>query len=249
MLTSNTLSKVGITFVVLFPFSAFAFSNSDLKNFDISLATGPTWTHASNGYIQVSPIETDTDLVLHTTKSAAYRLGVGYHFFTDQLANRQFFNDLFVQLNWYRNSATIQGVVWDQGSPNAENQSFRAPLTSSRLMLDVKPSLFTYQDISFYPIAGLGIAWNQISYTEEAIQTDWSTAQLSQATNKNLAYDLGFGFNAPLTKNLNASLEYISTHLGRVAPNSDSSGTQSVMSAPEFPVRSQSILLGLSWKF
>lgn len=234
--------------------SSFASSIEYLKNLDISAAIGPTWSLADNTNLQLSSIETDIDRVSHITKSTTYRAGLGYHFFADQLNNRPFFNDLLVQINWSHNSATIKGLVWDNGNPNVANQSFHTPFTTTSLMLDIKPSLFTFYQTSFYPIAGLGLAWNQVSYYDTPIDPEtpsWATSgiQLPQASNKSIAYDLGCGFRTNLTKHLSTSLEYVNTYLGRMAPNAQSLSEQSIIKPPVFPVRSQTVFLGFSWTF
>jgi opacity protein-like surface antigen len=254
MLQKNLLGRILLAVAFFPPIFASATSVDALKNLDISLAAGSTWSRADNANLQLSSDEADFNRVAHVTKSATYRLGVGYHCFADQLSRRKFFNDLLVQINWDHNSATIAGFVWDNGSPNMQNQSFRAPFTSSRLMLDIKPSLFTFYHTSFYPLAGLGLAWNQISYADTPIDPatpGWAAAgvQLPQASNKSVAYDLGGGLRTQVSKHLSASLEYVNTYLGRMAPNAQSVSEQSIIKPPVFPVRSQTVFLGFSWTF
>lgn len=239
----------GVCSVVLQPVTANAFTLPGLQNVELSIAAGPTWNDASNSYVQSTPIETDLNHVDTVTKSTSYQVGIGYHFFQAQLANRQFFNDFLVQLNAIHNTATIKGMVWAAGTPLVQNQSFKAPYTSTRLMIDIKPALFTYAQTAFYPIMGLGIAWNRMSYSQEQSDSDWGTIDAGAATSKNIAYDLGFGFRSKISQNVSASLEYVSTHLGRMTPSDYSTGTQEMLSPPSFPVRSESVLLGLSWRF
>ena len=114
-------------------------------------------------------------------------------------------------------------------------------------MLDIKPTLFTLQQFSPYAVLGAGVAWNRMSLDTTSTTAGYEPYQTSlpASTNRNLAYDTGLGVRAELIPHLSASLEYLSTHLGRVSPGTF--GT--VTSAPNFSMNSQSLLLGVSWKF
>lgn len=220
-------------------------------NLDISAAIGPSWYDAGNGHMQVTSDENDTMRTSGASGSATYRVGVGYHFLATQLATRQFLNDLLIQLNYYHSNTTINGQVAEFGSDCCVNYAFKAPTTSNRLMIDVKPSLFTVWHLSPYITAGAGIAWNQMNLTESPYGAQYApgTVKLPDNTNQNFAYDLGVGIRGDITKNLSASIEYLSTHLGDNEPSSNSSTQQAILDAPDFPIFVQSILFGLSWKF
>ena len=177
-----------------------------------------------------------------------YRVGVGYHAFASQLSKRDFFNDLLVQLNYYHDTTTIKGEVWQYGYAN--NDSFNAPLTSKRLMLDVKPTLFSIRNTSIYTVLGAGMAWNQISYSETALNTEGGQPlNLNTASNRNFVYDLGLGMNMHITQHTYITFEYLYTTLGGNSPSTTGSSSSSVASAPNFVAHSQSALAGLSWKF
>ena len=237
--------------LLLLPVASMAFDASTFKDFEVSVAAGPTWGDTSNTYVQSTRIEVDMNHVDNVSTSTSYQIGVGYHLFADKLADQQYFNDFLVQLNLIHSSeSTISGTVWADNNPNIQNQSFKAPYTSTRLMLDLKPTLFSIDRMSFYPIAGLGIAWNRISYSQELIDgSDWYTIDAPAATSKNLAYDLGFGVRGKITENLSATLEYMTTHLGGMEPADYSTGAQPMYDAPNFNVRTDNILFGLSWRF
>jgi opacity protein-like surface antigen len=228
-------------------FSAAAFSS----NLEISAAMGPSWIHANSTQLIVSPYETDSLKTKNISSSAQWKIGLGYHLFAEQLAQRKFFNDLLLELNLYRNSGTLKGNVWQFELPEFNNYTFSAPITSTRLMLDVKPSLFTFHAISFYPILGMGISWNKISYQETAIdsETSDSSQSLSQHTNTNFTYDAGLGARFDISEHLNASVEYLYTHLGTVSPSAISLTNTALLSPPKFKLSNQSVLFGLGWKF
>lgn len=222
---------------------------ADFSHMELAIAAGPSWYKASNGYTQPYTQETDLDHVNNVTKSSVYQVGLGYRIFMAQASERVFFNDILVQLNLSQSSATIKGTVWDNGNPAMAYQSFAAPFTSRRLMLDVKPSLVHLSDFSLYPIAGLGVAWNRLSYSETQINAYPGTIDAPAHTTTTVAYDLGLGLSYTITEHLQASLDYVTTHLGRMSPSSYSTTNQTLVSEAHFPVRTTSVLVGLSWKF
>lgn len=249
------IRKLGCLFVALAATfsSAFAWSTAPLNNFDISVAAGPSWYHANNGYLTSSDGEIDTAFINNASKTGIYRAGIGYHPFSTTLSQRTFLNDLLIQLNIYHSSSTIKGQTAAFGDPvNNNDWTFRAPLSSMQLILNLKPTLFTFHGISPYLISGVGVAWNRISYYENPAISDAAPYSLNLAgkTNRNLVYETGFGIQETITKNLSASIEYINEHLGRVAPSTNSTvNSTSIVSAPNFPLTNQSVLLGLNWRF
>ncbi len=248
----NVISLYGaisIYSVLLTPIAANAIAPNIFKELEVSSAAGPSWSTSSNSYVQPTWFETDLNHVDNVTHSTSYQMGIGYHLFAEQLRQRQFLNDFLVQLNFNHNSATINGMVWDASNPAYQNQRFQAPFTSNRLMIDLKPSLYSYLRTSVYAIGGLGIAWNTLSYTETQNNSGLPIIIAPASTAKNLAYDLGFGFKSKINEHLSASLEYVSTHLGHMQSAAYSTGSQALYNAPSFPVRTTCALLGFSWTF
>ena len=231
--------------------AAKASTASDLQGFEISLGAGPTWSNGDSSQMPITTQETDTAEVSHINRSTTYQLGVGYHLFADTLRQRTFLNDLLIQLNLSRNNATITGDDLEFGSSNWSAFSFSSPIRSTTLMLEVKPSLFTIYHISPYPLFGAGLSWNRASFSEQAFAADDVDGEvfLPTRTQKNFAYDFGFGVRDALTKNLNISLEYRTTHLGKMTPSGVATGTQTVLAAPSFYLKNQNILLSVGWAF
>src|SRR3990167_4430153 len=176
---------------------ASSFPLENLKDMELSIGVGPAWMHTDNTRSVISSYETDSVLVSHVTKSALWKVGLGYHFFENKLAQRRFFNDLLLQLNLYRSEQTIRGNVWQYQYSQFNNYRFGVPLNSVRLMLDVKPSLLTYYHVSLYPIVGLGVAWNKLSYRENIQSGSGVTADsrlfLGVNNDSQFAYDFGAG--------------------------------------------------------
>ena len=231
--------------------TAHAWPLSDLHEVEWSAGIGPTWSRGDHSTTEITTQETDKNILRHINRSTTYQVGVGYHFFQESLQTRSFLNDLFVQVNLVRNNATATGQVWAFGRSDFNAFSFQAPLRSTRLMIDVEPSLFTVQHCSPYPIVGAGVSWNRATFSENAFSADdvSGAVALPAHTRANFAYELGFGIRDTLTKNINISLEYLNTYLGKMTPSATSTSTQTILSAPSFAVRNQNILLTLGWKF
>jgi opacity protein-like surface antigen len=244
-----------LCFLIYFlPYSAFAANfwvTNSLNNFELSAAVGPNWAQTSSTHLVVSPYETDSVLVNNISNYAFWKIGVGYHFFTEKLQQRSFFNDLLVELNLYQSWFTVTGDVWQYQLPQFNNFTFKAPITSTRLMLDVKPTLITVRHISFYPILGVGNSWNNVAYNEVVSGQDvpdGSNYLLNTSANSNFAFDVGVGLRADFNEHISASVEYLYTNLGNVTSTGTSKNSDPIIATPTFNIYNQGLLLGLSWK-
>jgi opacity protein-like surface antigen len=249
----SSLKRVCLGSLLLFPCAslfAMDMNSSPLSNLEFSAAIGPAWANSSGSAIyNASSLETDTLYVDDRSSLPTWKLGLGYHFFTNELAQRSFFNDLLVEFNYYHGEQTLSGPVWWYAPSQAfNNYNFNAPIESSRYMLDVKPSLFTYDHLSFYPIVGAGLAVNIASYQESAISGAQSSTELNVGnhTSDNFSYDLGAGIRANLSDHLEATLEYLYSNLGQVAIDGQTSPNNSVISLPKFNVSSQAVMFGIN---
>ncbi len=236
-------------------FAAYAQANplEFLKNMEISVGAGPSWFTANNGLVQATAAEQDQAVVNNVSSGLLKKIGLGYHLFAQQLADRPYLNDLLVELNYYHVNSSINGVVNLSGDPDFNYWNFRAPLSSTRLMLDIKPSLFTYQHISPYPILGMGLAWNHLSFNETPTFQDASDqgadTHLAADTNRQITYDLGLGARYAISEHLHASIDYIYNWAGNLTTSTTAVTGNSVITAPSFTTRSQNILVNLSWRF
>jgi opacity protein-like surface antigen len=222
-----------------------------MRGLEFSVAGGPTISHVDDTSLIVSPFETDNVIVTNVTRSALWKIGVGYHFFEDSLKQRRYFNDFLVELNVYRNSETARGDVWRYQLPQFNNYSFAAPITTTSAMLDVKPGLFTLRKFTLYPIIGVGAAWSTVSYQEHRTANSvdpTSYHSLGDSMNMNFSYDLGVGLRLGMTEHLSATMEYIYSYLIDLHPAGESTTTAELLAPPEFTIANQSLLFGLSWK-
>jgi opacity protein-like surface antigen len=221
------------------------------QNIEFSVAGGPSWNHIHDTSLLISSYETDNVLVSHVSTTGVWKIGAGYHLLSPALEKNTFLNDLLVELNLYRSSFRVTGSVWQYQLAQFNNFSFSAPITSTRLMLDVKPSLVTWHCLSLYPILGAGIGWNSMTY-HETVTGDGvdplSNLWLRNRTTNHVAYDLGVGTRFALNSHLGASLEYLYTEVGsNVTSYATSQTPAAIVSAPRFKVSSQALLLGLNW--
>ena len=224
---------------------------ASVKDVEFSAAAGFSWSHATNNGLIISPDETDSMRISSLSNSASWKLGIGTHFFRNKLEQRNFINSLLVELNIYHSAATIKGNVWQYEMEMFNNYRFRAPTSSTRLMLDVKPVLFTYHSFSLYPILGIGASVNTMSYNETVVGEGVDPRSYSEIELKRkirFAYDLGFGVRSDLNKQLSVSLEYIYANLGSFTPTNYSQTGTLLMKPPVFTVYNQAVLLGLTWK-
>ncbi len=126
------------------------------KKFEISAAGGADWYSVPDTSLIISPFETDSNNVAQITTNGAWKVGMGYYFFEDQLKQRDYLNHLLFEVNVYQTFTTLHGDVWQYELPQFNNYNFNAPITSTRLMLDAKPTLFTWKRVAPYMILGVG---------------------------------------------------------------------------------------------
>lgn len=225
---------------------------SPKNNFEISAAGGPNWFNRHHTHLVISPFETDSNRTSAISNSGAWKIGLGYSLFDEQLASRPYFNHLLLEMNVYHESATAKGSVWQYKLPQFNNYNFRAPLSSTRLMFDVKPGLFTWSRVSPYLILGVGATWNGVSYHEVASQADIDPASalsLSRKTNTHVAWDAGAGLKVALSDCLFATAEYVYAFLGHGSPAHRSTNAVALAQPPGFSFQTQSLLFGLSLTF
>lgn len=253
------MTQIKYIFFPLLVFSvcpAFAVLSSDsFKDIEISVGAGPSWVNANDGTVQSGSDEIDKLAVnSHTPTSVLETMGVGYHLFSDVLSQRKYFNDLLVELNVYHVNASINGQVWQYGdNTQLNNYTFKAPLSSTSLMFDVKPSLFTIDYVSPYPIVGVGFGWNKLSYNEALVGNTASSdnaRDLATSINRKIAYDAGAGLRYRVNQHVNASLEYLYHYMGDLSSSSTvTSGSGANFGGATFLTHSQNLVLNIGWQF
>lgn len=221
------------------------------KNLQVSAAGGASWYTVPDTYIVVTHFETDTNQIEHIATNGAWKVGIGYPLFEDQLKQQPYLNGLLFEVNVYQTSTTLNGSVWQFGFPEFNNFNFSAPVTSTRLMFDFKPSLFTWNRVTPYPILGIGATWNTIAYNEmvTAAGINPASAQsISNNTSSHIAWDAGVGISVEITDKLSATAEYIYAFLGNSSAAHITNNGVDLPTPPLFSLQTQSILFGLNLK-
>lgn len=220
--------------------------------FELSLGVGPSWFTANDATLQTTSIEYDKALVNNVSAGAVKKIGIGYHL-SPSLFQSKYLSDVLVELNYYHVTGAINGEVWLGGDSNYPYWTFRAPLSSSRLMLDVKPALYNNQNFSAYPIVGAGVAWNKLAFNESTTfsgaESQSAYTTLASGVNRRVSYDLGLGMRYQLAMHLSTSMEYLFNQQGKFTSSQDSNDGRAVLSAPSFLTRSQNVLWNVSWQF
>ncbi len=207
--------------------------NFQSKQFYFCAFGGIDWPYANDTKTIISPIDTAINHVSTVTSGAQWGAGISWHISSY----------LWLQTNFYKINATLGGAVWDFSNPNFDDYTFSAPFTSSRLMLDVKPIFFTHSRVSFYGIAGLGGAWNSLSYTE--VPTDSGAVRLSEKSSRSFSYEFGAGISRHIIDNMNLQVEYLWSALGSASPGNNLV-LAPILKPAQFTLRAQSVLFGLS---
>lgn len=229
---------------VLLTISAQSFSS---KKMEFSIAGGFNQTHIKNTSLTISPYETDSVLIKQLHDSGMWKVGIGSYFFDE---HREFFNSFLLELNFYRSEGDIDGVVWQYQLPQFNNYGVYAPYSNTRLVVDVKPGLFTWNAISPYLILGIGATWNSMSYQETVAGVEdqpGSNLILNNKISTHFAYDLGVGSRVTLDKHLSVSIEYLYTYLSQMSPGREETNSVQLTSAPIFRLYNQALLFGLTW--
>lgn len=225
------------------------FSTGPRDNLELSIEGGVNWYHVPDAHLVISAYETDIDKINSAQAKAAWKIGAGYHFFDDFLQDWHYLNRLLVELNFYQTWSTITGNVWQYESEEFNNYAFRSPVTSTRLMVDLKPQLFEWSNFSPYAIVGLGAAFNTLSYDENILAADIdpdSVLSLEKHTSAQVAADLGAGVRVAFTDYISATAEYIYAFLNHGSPAAGPTRGVLLASPPRFSLQSHNILIGIS---
>lgn len=235
-------NKIVFLLTTLVSGSSYAAAFSFLDHVQYSGAGGINWINTRDTHIDISAVETDSVRINSTNTNGTWKFGAGYFLF----ANR-----LLLELNVYGASNTIKGEVWQYELPQFDNYRFTAPISSTRLMLDVKPTVITWHKISPYPIVGVGATWNEVSYKERAMPgiDPSSELSLSQHTELQLAWDLGVGLSVEVSETVSLTAEYVYAFLGEAQPGSNPGEGRSMLEAPNFSYQLQSLLFGVCVRY
>jgi hypothetical protein len=234
---------------------------TQLNHYEAIGALGIANLRASNGNIGVTSNETDRLVQTNSSNWNTFdaQIGAGYVYYFEQRRHPpktvQWFPAVEPQINlYYLNSNTgVKGDVWRFGNSSFNQLTYKIPVRSTRLMVDVALTVVKKLQSSLYVKAGIGNAWNRLSYSDADNGTGDcvdQTMNLSASTRSNFAWELGLGFLHDFNNHAGLSLEYLYTSFGTVKTSaSGSSGTitSPVISPASFPLRAQTVAFGLHY--
>lgn len=218
-----------------------------LKHLQVSASVGPSWYNTSNTHMVISLFEIDKNIVTQTTVHGSWKVGLNYSLFEERLKQNKYLNEVLLGLNVYQTSTSLKGMTWQYELPEFNNYHFKALVTSKRLMLDFRPGFFIWRATTSYAILGVGVTWNDVSYSETTTTDVNPNTALSLSTNttSQAAFDLGLGCKMALTPYLNVSMEYLYAFLGNGYPMINSNSVRLAM-VPNFSLQNQSLLFGFN---
>ena len=193
------------------------------KDFQVSGALGVSWLSANQGGFVFNPtgtIEVDDIVTKRATRQLNTKIGIGYNLFANKLAQNKMLSNLLIELNFYNFSGSAYGKVERYDNPYSHNIAFTLDIKSNkRLMVDIKPSLFTYHGFSPYMVFGAGIGWIEKAYSEVNANNPGNPVRVISplSTNKKLVLEGGGGINYAFNRHLGCYLEYLFTRFGKIS--------------------------------
>jgi len=240
----------------------FASAETSQNNyFEAIGALGAANLRANDGTIGVTRSETDKLVQTNQNqwKTVDAQLGAGYVYFfvPAQQTSVQVLPSIEPQINlYYLNSNTgIRGNVLRFGSSAYNQLTYKIPVRSTRLMFDVALTLLKKSDSSIYVKAGVGNAWNRLSYSDVVNPASVADCvnlalNLKSSTRSHIAWELGAGFMQDINNRVSLSFEYLYTNFGSISASaSSSSGTAatSANSPAKFSMYANTLALGLHY--
>lgn len=150
-------------------------------------------------------------------------------------------------LNLFYFTTEQQGDVWQFQLPVFNNLTYTLPLCSTRILFNTE---FTFRPIfkRVFPFVegGIGLAINEASYADTPKPNNTvPPTLLNHHTQSQFAYSVGGGFRIPFRKDMEASIRFVYSDLGRA--KTASTGNLPVQGPISIELTSQSWLLGFSY--
>lgn len=241
--------------------SAASSGYTQLNHFEGIGALGIANLWGNNSELGVTSSESDTLVQRNRNNwgTLDVQLGAGYVYYFHQRNHppktTQWFPAIEPQLNlYYLNSNTgLQGNVLRFNSPAFSQLTYRMPVRSLRLMLDVALTVVKKQKNSLYVKAGIGNAWNRIGYSDYANAGSGCTDQqlsLNTSAHSHFVWELGVGVLHDFNNHAGLSLEYLFTDFGRVQTSAQGNSggiTTPIIVPASFIMKAQTVALGLHY--
>jgi len=198
----------------------------------------------NDGQVNVTSSETDTLQSSDAWKSWGGQLGLGYAYFLSDPAinwdSISWFPMVEPELNVYYSDYKSSGDVYRFGNSAFNELNYDMSIRSTRLMFDTALTVAAWRQYSSYVIAGLGNAWNHISYRDRD-KSNVTCSLLNVGTNhdnSHFVWEAGAGATYTFNDTAGLSLEYLYTDFGHLSVSGNGGSVK-------FNLHAQAVLLGL----
>ncbi|MFA6036942.1 MAG: outer membrane beta-barrel protein [Legionellales bacterium] len=231
---------------------------NDANPWEILLLGGIASLDADSTLIYASDIQTDKISQTNDDdwKSWSVQLGLGY---TIPLSDDEYeaedltwFPSIQPQINLYYLQGNIDGYVdrFYQYEGNFSDTDYQSNFESTRLMFDLALTIAAYQNFSVFALAGVGPAWNRVSY-DTGVNNE-AQLHLNEQNQTNFAYEFGAGVSYALSEQLSITGEYLFTGFTNVELGENGTEGHNIethVETEDFDLNAQTLLLGLRFGF
>lgn len=150
-------------------------------------------------------------------------LGIGYaYIFQGEGILNKIFHDATISIDYYNERSKDNGQVLTNGTPNAD---YSMTFNTNRLMLNTEVGFdFPLSGLIPYLQAAVGPAQTISNYSQTANTDSGATFYLPKQTQTKLAWSLGVGCDATLSKHVHLGLGYLYTHFGHANLSTSGNG-------------------------
>lgn len=176
----------------------------------------------------------------------AWSLQLGAGFDVPLSDDRKWLTKVTPQINYYiLNNAQLDGEVYRFEDIDDNDAAYNMNFNSTRLMFDTALTIYELRKLSFYGIAGLGIAWTDLTLALEPYpDSHLEPLHFNSGEDSGFAYEFGAGVTYELNDELDIALQYLYTGFSDVAIT----GQDDIFTVTDsnINVSSQSLLLGFN---
>jgi opacity protein-like surface antigen len=215
--------------------------------FQLRGGAGMGWLSADDAELDTSEGETD-NVEFDDGDGVVATFGVGYVFpLTQEYDDLRWFPAAVASIDGaYQFETDFSGDVKGNGDLDQDNDQNTTNIETLNVMFNITAPIVEYQRWTFFVIGGMGSAWTWVDYEDSRIELD-------RETNTTFAYQGGAGVGFELMPELDLNLTYLYTNLGSVNTSSDhkhdADDEDIDITAAEFELSQQSLILGLTWNF
>lgn len=227
-------------------------SPSVASNWDWTVSFGVSQPNLGNNNLQVT--STETDSLTQTHNPWVGDLSMGFSYLMPR-SNTQWSPEFRLGANLrYADNRTfsnnVAGTAFQYQEPGMGNYNYSIAVRSTRLMADALLTLASYKKASLFAMAGVGVAWSDLSYQDSLNPDIQGGSLLLNGKQKNhFAAEVGVGLSLELTSNLKGFTHYLYSDLGSLKTSEigNLNGIPAVIPSISFPLHYHSVLLGINY--